>query len=271
MAENDILIEGEIVSGDARSFERVVRDIGRHVDKVILRSPGGSVQEAITIGRLVRKLMIETEGPDFSGESEQASCQKDYDHPNAPCVCASACFLIYAGGFPRSVSHVMLHRPFVSPSTNALMSFDESIRAAEGARNSVAEYLHEMGVPDRYANVMFSTPSNAAVLVPQNEMLDYIAGYPIDVEEWLMAQCQTTTTGQAARQFVEENARDGRRATIKNQAIRRGLIREICIMNSLKPKRDAVRHEWFGPITSAEKAKHEMEKLKFESLTQQAR
>lgn len=116
---HDILIEGEIVPGDARKFERVVRDIGRRVGTVVLRSPGGSVPDAMAIGRLVRKLMLETEGPGFSSENEEAACQPEGGHPNAVCVCASACFLIYAGGFPRNVSYVLLHRPFVNPSANA--------------------------------------------------------------------------------------------------------------------------------------------------------
>ena len=46
---HDILIEGEIVPGDARKFERVVRDIGRRVGTVVLRSPGGSVPDAMVV------------------------------------------------------------------------------------------------------------------------------------------------------------------------------------------------------------------------------
>jgi hypothetical protein len=64
--ENDLLVEGDIAPGDARKFERVVRSIGRCVKTVVLRSQGGSVLDSIEIGRLVRKLMIQTEGPGVS-------------------------------------------------------------------------------------------------------------------------------------------------------------------------------------------------------------
>lgn len=266
LPEHDILIDGEIAPGDAQKFESVVRAIGRRVSNVVLRSPGGSVPDAISIGRLVRKLMIETEGPRFYSEKGGASCGADHDHPNAACVCASACFLIYAGGLPREVSYVLLHRPFVNPSVNSRMSYDESIRVASEARKEVAEYLREMGIPDRYANIVFSTPSNAAAHVPLNDMRHAFAGYPPEVEEWLMAKCQTITTGQADRQLAEESARDGHGGAIENLAIKRSVIRGMCINDALKLKREAVRNDWFGPLTDAEKAKNDEEKRKFESL-----
>ena len=57
-------------------------------------------------------------------------------------------------------------------------------------------YLRDMEVPERYADVMFSTPSNQAVFIPYTEMRDKIAGYPMATEEWLMAKCRVSSTGQ---------------------------------------------------------------------------
>ena len=267
--ENDILIEGEINPGDARKFERVVRGIGRRVGTVVLRSPGGSVPDAMAIGRLVRQLMLETDGPGFSGENEGATCQPEGGHPNTVCVCASACFLIYAGGFPRDVSYVLLHRPFVDPSVNAGMGYDQSMLLASQARKEVAEYLREMGVPDRYANILFSTPSNTAVHVPLSDMRNAFAGYPPEVEEWLMAKCQTISTGQAEQRFAEESAREATRQGYRIEdslAINTHVMRGICVDDALKSKRAAVRAEWFGPVTDAEKMRDEEAKRKTQAF-----
>ena len=258
--DHDILIDGEIIPGDARKFERVVRGIGRRVGTVVLRSQGGSVPDAMAIGRLVRKLMIETEGPGFYSESGGASCEPERGHPNAVCVCASACFLVYAGGFPRDVSYVLLHRPFVNPSINAGMSYDDSMRLASEARKEVAEYLREMGVPDRYANILFSTPSNIAAHVPLNDMQNVFSGYPPEVEEWLMAKCHTITTGQDEQRLADNSAREATKGGYRIEdslAIKASLMRDICVYEALKSKRAAVRAEWFGPATEAEKMKDE--------------
>ncbi|MDQ2088646.1 hypothetical protein [Marimonas arenosa] len=62
----DVLLYGAIQEGDAKKFRDFVSGIVRHdqlVNKLLLMSPGGLVDEAISIGRIVRKGLIETWAP----------------------------------------------------------------------------------------------------------------------------------------------------------------------------------------------------------------
>src|SRR5713101_5203839 len=60
---DSILIRGTITQGDAERFRNVVKQNSPLVTTVILRSNGGNVHEAIKIGRDIRRLLLETEGP----------------------------------------------------------------------------------------------------------------------------------------------------------------------------------------------------------------
>ena len=258
MTKLDVLLEGKIIEGDAEKFERVIKTIGRKVNLVVLRSPGGSVSEAIKIGKIIRQLMIPTEAPNFYFSSEGPLCgesvalnpTKGAAHPEISCVCASACFLIYASGFPRNIAYVLLHRPFIEPSVNFNLSYDDSVQAAAAAKQKVMEYMQGMGIPGRYTSTMFSTPSNAAIHIPLEEMQNYISGYPPEVEEWLMSKCKTGTTGQIGKSFNELVKRGNNNDLM---ALTQELVgRDTCLENALEPKRQAVRLEYFGPLSTKE-------------------
>ena len=104
---NSILIEGLIESGDFLKFKQALTS-QPSPDKVILWSAGGDALEAMKIGRLIRKLRMETEAPVIFRlkDSDKVFCEMplegiklEQEDPN--CSCLSACFLIYAAGIDR--------------------------------------------------------------------------------------------------------------------------------------------------------------------------
>jgi hypothetical protein len=101
------LIKGEIASGDSEKFVRLLESNHPFLESVHLWSSGGSVAEAIKIGRLVRKVMLTT-GTPWVEEN-----WGDYCEPGPTCHCASACALIWAAGIVRSGNKLGLHRPSI--------------------------------------------------------------------------------------------------------------------------------------------------------------
>src|SRR5262245_15908998 len=58
-----VLIKGKIVLGDAAKFAQIVHISHPFLHSVLLWSSGGSVEEAMRIGRLIRNGLIETTAP----------------------------------------------------------------------------------------------------------------------------------------------------------------------------------------------------------------
>jgi hypothetical protein len=89
----DLRIEGEIVAYTADRLGKLVEELKRNAERakkqvhpfsVELKSPGGSVAAALTIGRTLRR------------ESIGATIAFAFP-PREPGICASACVLIFAG------------------------------------------------------------------------------------------------------------------------------------------------------------------------------
>ena len=120
-----VLIQGEIVQGDLQRLEAILDpDTNRtsfdprpnrstsDTHTVYLHSPGGDVLEAMAIGRLIRQLHLRTEAPRRWGPNLSNGALPMHEAGYGPngaqqacrgpdCVCASACFLIWAGGIRR--------------------------------------------------------------------------------------------------------------------------------------------------------------------------
>lgn len=124
-----ILISGEIVPGDEQQFRAVAETVSGDVP-VVLRSPGGSVQAAIAIGRMVQARGLTT----FVGRLGQ---------------CSSACTLIWLSG-----RHAVIQRnsylAFHAPSVNGHYS-------PQGAA-VVASYLRELGLTEDQILYVIGTP-----------------------------------------------------------------------------------------------------------------
>ena len=90
-ALGEVVLEGTIASGD---YDKLLS----FVDANDLASLGGSVTEAIKIGRLVRALKLETIIPvQVRGDLREKLAERHkLTNPKANYVCASACFFVRA-------------------------------------------------------------------------------------------------------------------------------------------------------------------------------
>jgi hypothetical protein len=123
-----VRVSEEIAPGDYEALlQGVLANPGSHAQKILLLdSIGGSVPEAIRMGRLLRELGFAAQVPESA-------------------VCQGTCVYLLAAGRPRRVlGYVGLHRPY--------FAHGDSVRSelsARGQRYSPAAYFREMQIPAR--------------------------------------------------------------------------------------------------------------------------
>lgn len=150
-----IEVSGPIVRGDHAKFSRAVSDVETGLrnsfysierTEVTLASNGGDVDEALAIGRDIRRFSMFT---------------RIYD------VCASSCVLIFAAGVERTsvgflnrsnglfTPRLGVHRPYF---VNLEPNQPRSTIAPEidRRRRALGEYMEEMGVAPQLVSIMYS-------------------------------------------------------------------------------------------------------------------
>lgn len=169
------LLSGEIRAGDYEKVRAFVSANSSTLVSFWLNSPGGSVEEALKIGRLFRKYLVQTAVPLDEGPACNYSS----------CNCVSACALIWFGGVAR-VGIVGLHRyTFANDAFKRLSAADASTEYRQGWADILA-YLTEMEVPNSIIEAMASTSSNDIRWVGAGEPgLDR----PPSIAEWVDASC----------------------------------------------------------------------------------
>jgi hypothetical protein len=101
---------------------------GAYIKTVVLHSPGGSVQDALRMGRLIRD-------KNFNTEVENGK------------YCASSCPLVFAGGVERRAGEkaaIGVHQVFAAPG-----SVNTNVSAMDSAQRISAQcqkYLRDMGI-----------------------------------------------------------------------------------------------------------------------------
>jgi hypothetical protein len=217
-----ILIRGLLAKGDAAKFHDLIAWYYHILSDypvirfVILRSNGGDVTEAMAIGRDIRKLLLETEGPDldFKVADPQTRTYMGGDYAlctenglpgseytgsrfkGTECSCTSACFLIYAAGARRSLSYVGIHRVYLDRKTYGDMGLDEAAKTYARIKQPLTEYLNEMGVSRRYADIMLQTSSQDIYVPRYTEIMTEFLGWIPEIEEWIIAKCRTISDKQ---------------------------------------------------------------------------
>jgi hypothetical protein len=190
-----VLLNGPIVPGDAAKFRNFLRRHHPFLDEVILTSSGGSVDDAMKIGRLVRRGLIKTkaareDNPDSPrGNGRFYDFEKGppwcHDHPSAYCHCASACFLIWSAGVERSGSSLGLHRPTRTTDSTDMPSNEASYRRL---LLDTASYLEEMEVPEQFIQLMVNTTSTDVRWLSGREAKS-LEEVP-SIAKWLTAACR---------------------------------------------------------------------------------
>jgi hypothetical protein len=148
-----LLASGTIVPGTAATFAAEIAQRGGYVTTVVLASPGGSVSDALAMGRLIRDKQFTTE-------------------VDPGRYCASSCPLVFAGGSARRVAAnaaIGVHQ--VSAMGPDGPSGAEGMQDAQLVSAVCQRYLAEMGVdPAVWVHAM-ETPSDRLFYFHPDELL----------------------------------------------------------------------------------------------------
>lgn len=149
-------VTGTIDPGAAERFAQALAQFGEYVDVIALDSPGGSVNDALEIGRLIR------EGGFVTSVAAGA-------------LCASSCPLVLAGGTERRAtpaSAIGVHQIYASVTAETMPA---SLRAAGAAMSdaqkttaTITRYLTESGVdPALWLHALETPPDRLYYLAPE--------------------------------------------------------------------------------------------------------
>lgn len=150
-----ITMSGQIAPGDADRFVTWLDQNRPDASKVSLDSSGGSVADALAIGRTIRSSGFATEVGDGS-------------------VCLSACPYMLAGGVTRLAADgavVGVHQHFFGK--NTLLPAFMAVRDVQRAQASVMDYLDEMGVDLRLMSYALRTPPEEIHVLDAERMREF--------------------------------------------------------------------------------------------------
>lgn len=149
VADGRLEATGTITPGTADRFATEIGKRGAYVKTVVLNSPGGSVQDALAMGRLIRERGFATE-------------------VGAEAYCASSCPLVFAGGkerIARKGASIGVHQVFAISSAGA--STDTGMASAQRVSAECQRYLVAMGVDPRvWIHAMETPPSRLFYFSP---------------------------------------------------------------------------------------------------------
>ena len=155
LGDGRLIATGTIRPGTAKIFAAEIEKRGSYVKSVVLHSPGGSVSDAIEMGRLIRQKQFTTEVE--SGR-----------------YCASSCPLVFAGGVERRAGEsaaIGVHQ------VTALVASDTAptaLNGMDGVERMSAEcqkYLLEMGIDPMVWVHAMETPRDQLFYFTFDEML----------------------------------------------------------------------------------------------------
>lgn len=154
-AEGDaIRISGQIAVGDADRFLQWLDQTRPAVTRVWLDSSGGSVSDALAIGRTIRSSGYDTV-------------------VDAGSVCLSACPYLMAGGVQRRADKgavIGVHQHYFGQST--ILPAFMAIRDLQRAQAGVMDYLTEMDVDLRLMSLGLRTPPEEINVLSPEQMRD---------------------------------------------------------------------------------------------------
>jgi hypothetical protein len=150
-----VSVSEDIAPGDYEALLKgLTANPGKYAKKLaLLDNIGGSVPEAIKMGRLLREAGFDTLVP-------------------VSAVCQGSCVYLLAAGRDKTVrGHVGIHRPYFANGDSA-----QANQAGNTSRYSPAAYFKEMNIPSSLAADMQSIdPKNLRLLTPLE-----LASYRLD-------------------------------------------------------------------------------------------
>ncbi|XDA99252.1 hypothetical protein AB1M95_04915 [Sulfitobacter sp. LCG007] len=143
---------GRIHAGDTGRFADYLETLQTPPDLVALNSPGGSVQEALELGRMIRERELDTGV--LSGS-----------------ICASACPYVLASGVARIVSRgaaVGMHQHFYD--AEPLLPVFMVVENIQRGQGRTMDHLIDMGVDPALMRYSLNTPPEAIYVLIEAEL-----------------------------------------------------------------------------------------------------
>jgi hypothetical protein len=149
-------LTGSIEPGSAQRFVDEVSQRGEYVETIVLNSPGGSVTDAIAIGRAIRENGFDT-------------------LVEAGSLCASSCPLILAGGVERNAApdaaigvHQIYATTQATDAASLAFAAGTAMSEAQRATATITRYLIEVDVdPALWIHALETPPDRLYYLTPQ--------------------------------------------------------------------------------------------------------
>ena len=158
-----LIATGMIAPGSADAFAAEVNARGEYIKTVVLSSPGGSVSDALEIGRLIR-----TKG--FATEVEKDK------------ICVSSCPLVFVGGVKRAAGAnaiIGVHQVFAPDPAEAARH--DTMSEAQRVSARCQRYLADMGVDLKMWVHAMETPKDRLFIFPANELRELNIVTPTNV------------------------------------------------------------------------------------------
>jgi hypothetical protein len=151
VGDGKLVATGTLVPGTAEAFKAEIDKRGSYIKTVALNSPGGSVRDAIAIGRLIRE-------------------KKFYTAVENGNLCASSCPLVFAGGVERRAGEnaaIGVHQVFSPSDDPAANNMDHAQRISADCQ----KFLIEMGVDPRLWIHAMETPKEDLYRLKPDELI----------------------------------------------------------------------------------------------------
>ena len=173
------MLTGQIAAGDSKKFQAWVLQ-HPSVEEISLQSPGGSVRDALEIGRIIRANFLET---------------------RTETGCDSSCAFVALAGAIRHLFEIGVHRPTkASAHSETLAQAKDAYRRVE---EELRSYLSEMDVPDQIVNQVFSAGPDTIRKIGLAELEKSVNGPAASVQEWLHNRCDDQIKLRRRDQIVD--------------------------------------------------------------------
>lgn len=148
---------GMITSGSAEKLAAELEMRGDYIEAIALNSPGGSVEDALAMGRMIREA-------GFATRVETGN------------LCASSCPLLLASGTTRSADAgalVGVHQIYAAPADTASLAPAQAMSDAQSVTARIVRHLTDMNIDTRLWVHALETPPNRLYYLTAEEMADY--------------------------------------------------------------------------------------------------
>lgn len=153
-----LTVTGTILPGSSADFAVAVENYAEYIKSVVLDSPGGSVSDALAMGRLIRDKGLSTSVA-------------------AGALCASSCPLVFAGGKERVAapnSAVAVHQIYAATASDAthaarIAAAGNAMSDAQTMTAEISRYLIEMGIdPEVWLRALETPPDRLSYFSPED-------------------------------------------------------------------------------------------------------